>query len=80
MTTIFVSVYYCLLPFLCALCISAILILSHALSRDPKHVETSNVFPNRRRYDSDEVDDVDGDVIDSDTMSEGVLVNRGDAV
>merc|ERR1712151_702391 len=33
LTTIFVSLYYCLLPFLCVLCISAILILSHALLR-----------------------------------------------
>jgi len=36
-----VSIIYCLLPFLCILGISALLIFSHALLRDPKNVESS---------------------------------------
>jgi len=69
--TALVAIFYCLIPLLCVMGISGVLILTHALLRDPKHIENSQAF-RRRAADSDDEED--------DDSGEGVLVNRGDAV
>jgi len=58
----------CLIPFLMAITISGFLIISHAIMRDPKQIESGNSFK-RGSVDSD----------DSDSSSE-VLVEKSDAV
>lgn len=48
--TLLVVIWKCLVPTILALVVSALLILSHAIMRDPKHIDTST----RSRTDSDE--------------------------
>jgi len=62
--TFIVVLFYCLVPFLSMICISGLLILSHALMRDPKHVECSPIF--------------DRDSESDDDTSSGELVEKGD--
>jgi len=64
-----VVVVFCLIPFLMAITISGLLIVSHAIMRDPKEVESSRSFK-RGASDSDE---------DTDSSSE-VMVEKSDVV
>ena len=66
--TIVVIIWKCLLPVLSFLLISGIIILSHALMRDPNHIESSHEF--RGSEDSDE------EMVDDDN----VIVQRGDVI
>jgi len=67
--TAVVVVVFCLIPFLMAIIISGLIIISHAVMRDPKQVESGNSFK-RGVYDSDE---------DTDSGSE-VMVEKVEAV
>jgi len=64
--SIFVVVFYCLLPAIYAISISGIIIFSHALLRDPKNIENSGSFSGRTYSDED------------DDSCEEVMVNRSD--
>lgn len=44
MFTMFVVIRYCLFPFILAIGISFVLVLAHAIMRDPKHIESSQSF------------------------------------
>jgi hypothetical protein len=66
--TFVVIVWNCLWPAITVAVLSSILILSHAVMRDPKHIETSKTFGNR---------DVDDDSTGGYTSGESeVLVDR----
>lgn len=52
--TILVVVWKCLVPTITAIAISGLLILSHAIMRDPKHMDTSAVGGGNSRKDSDD--------------------------
>jgi hypothetical protein len=67
--TIIVVIWKCLVPLIVFVAISGIIILSHALMRDPKHIENSTEF----REDSD--DEV---IVEQD--KHGVMVERGDVI
>mmetsp|Transcript_18520 Transcript_18520/g.33555 ORF Transcript_18520/g.33555 Transcript_18520/m.33555 type:complete len:209 (-) Transcript_18520:609-1235(-) len=67
--TIIVVIWKCLVPLIVFVTISGIIILSHALMRDPKHIENSTEF----REDSD--DEV---IVEQD--KHGVMVERGDVI
>ena len=55
--TAIVVVWKCLVPCIVFLSISGFIIVLHASTRDPKHVETSaDSLPNAKDYDSDEVE------------------------
>lgn len=71
--TIIVVIFYCLVPVLSMISISGILILAHALLRDPKHIESSSVF--RRGSESD---DENEDDVDTDGSGSEVMVDKGD--
>jgi len=57
--TCFVVFRYCFLPFLLTVGISFILVFSHAIMRDPKHIETSQTFfeKNKRAGSADSDDE-----------------------
>ena len=64
-----VVVCYCLLPFLMVVGVSALIILTHAIMRDPKHIENTKSF---RRFSEDS---------DEETSStEEVMVNKADLI
>ena len=52
--TLLVVVWKCLLPCISAVAISGVLILSHAIMRDPKHLDTTSMAHNNRKEDSDD--------------------------
>lgn len=66
--TILVVVWKCLVPTITAIAISGILILSHAIMRDPKHIDTSVIL----RKDSDD----EGTSSDSEVMVERPQVSK----
>ncbi len=61
-TTILVVVWKCLVPTITAIAISGLLILSHAIMRDPKHIDTS-VSVGTRKDSDDEGGSSDSEVI-----------------
>jgi len=67
--TLVVIIWKCLFPVVTFAAISGIIILSHALMRDPKHIESSSEF--RGSEDSDE------EIIDEEKH---VMVERGDVI
>jgi hypothetical protein len=66
--TVIVIVWKCLIPVVSFALISGIIILSHALMRDPKQIESSSEFRGSEDSDEDTVDD------------DRVLVERGDVI
>lgn len=70
--TIVVIIWKALVPCLSFLLISGIIILSHALMRDPKHIEQSSEFARRGAEDSDEEVIIDEE--------KHVMVERGDVI
>jgi hypothetical protein len=60
--TILVVVWKCLAPTISAVAISGVLILSHAIMRDPKHIDTSTTI-HRKDSDDEEVTSSDSEVI-----------------
>eukprot|EP00568_Trieres_chinensis_P001195 CAMPEP_0183309494 /NCGR_PEP_ID=MMETSP0160_2-20130417/25377_1 /TAXON_ID=2839 ORGANISM="Odontella Sinensis, Strain Grunow 1884" /NCGR_SAMPLE_ID=MMETSP0160_2 /ASSEMBLY_ACC=CAM_ASM_000250 /LENGTH=243 /DNA_ID=CAMNT_0025473533 /DNA_START=27 /DNA_END=758 /DNA_ORIENTATION=- len=71
--SVLVGVYKCLIPVLSVMGISGLIILTHAVLRDPKHIESSKEFGFRGSADSDsEEEDM--------TDDEMVRVKRGDVV
>lgn len=69
--TVIVAVFHCLVPVLSVVSISGLLILLHAVMRDPKHIESSSEFRRGGSADSDE---------EEDALDEEVIVERGDAI
>jgi hypothetical protein len=69
--TILVIVWKCLVPAITAVAVSGLLIMSHAIMRDPKHIETTNDF--RKESNSDD----ESGPSDSEVMVERPQV-RGD--
>lgn len=69
--TLMIVSLFCLLPAIEMICISSLLIFSHALLRDPKHIESSFIF-RKGSQGTDEDDD--------ESSGEEVMVERGDAV
>jgi len=68
----FVIIWKCLAPFVVVVVVSSLMIVSHSIMRDPKHIESSNEFRRRGAADSDE----EGGVSDD----SGELVERGDVI
>mmetsp|Transcript_34231 Transcript_34231/g.63310 ORF Transcript_34231/g.63310 Transcript_34231/m.63310 type:complete len:239 (-) Transcript_34231:128-844(-) len=68
----FVGVSKCLVPVLSVLGISSLIIITHAVLRDPKHIESSQEYGFRGSADSDSDEDI--------TDDEMVRVRRGDVV
>ena len=71
--TLLVVIVYCLKPFLTAVGLSGLIILSHAIMRDPKQIETAAALI--KKYGADDSDGSEG----TDSGSE-VLVEKSDAV
>lgn len=69
--TLIVIFLHCLSPVLEMVCISAFIIFSHALLRDPKHIESSSMFQR---------DSLDIDNGDDESSGEEVIVDLKDAV
>ena len=61
--SLFTIIYWCLMPFLTFVAVSGVIILSHAIMRDPKHVERSNNFIQDDGDSEEEVMVERGDVI-----------------
>ena len=72
--TVLVIVFYCLIPFMSMMAISIFLILTHAMLRDPKHIESASMHMFRGAENGDNVGMDD----DDDDSGEEVLVNKGD--
>mmetsp|Transcript_15972 Transcript_15972/g.19186 ORF Transcript_15972/g.19186 Transcript_15972/m.19186 type:complete len:233 (+) Transcript_15972:95-793(+) len=68
----FVIIWKCLAPFVVVVVVSSLMIVSHSIMRDPKHIESSNEFRRRGAADSDE----EGGASDD----SGELVERGDVI
>lgn len=68
--TIVVIIWKCLFPVLTFVIISGIIILSHALMRDPKHIESSTEFRGG-------AEDSDDETLDEEKH---VMVERGDVI
>jgi hypothetical protein len=60
--TILIVVWKCLVPMIFAVAISALLVLSHAVMRDPKHMNTAS-GENMRRDSDDEATSSDSEVL-----------------
>jgi hypothetical protein len=69
--TLVVVIVYCLKPFLTAVGLSGLIILSHAVMRDPKQIESVGMI---KKYGADDSDESEG------TDSSEVLVEKIDAV
>ena len=67
--TIIVIIWKCLFPVVTFVAISGIIILSHALMRDPKHIESSSEFRGSEDSDEETVDE-----------EKHVMVERGDVI
>lgn len=67
-----VGVYKCLVPILIVFGISGLIIITHAVLRDPKHIESSQEYGYLGSVDSDSEEDI--------TDDEMVRVRRGDVV
>eukprot|EP00978_Attheya_sp_CCMP212_P015655 scaffold40342_cov61-Attheya_sp.AAC.8 len=70
--SVVIVIWKCLLPMLSVILISVVMILFHAIMRDPKHIESSSAF-SLRSEDSDE-DEEEGQ------FQEEVIVEKGDAM
>jgi PRA1 family protein. len=70
--TLWVVVFYCLIPFLLATGLTALMVMTHALLRDPKQIETGRgtVSSYYKDNDSDDDDDVNDDSSGSEVMVE----------
>jgi hypothetical protein len=75
--TILVIVWKCLVPAITAVAVSGLLIMSHAVMRDPKHIETTNDFRKESNKESDS--DEEGGPSDSEVMVKRPQV-RGDVL
>ena len=69
--TLVVIIFQCLMPMITVVCLSGVLIVFHALMRDPKDVENSSAF---RGVDADE------EYTSDDNDDERVIIDRKDVV
>ena len=75
--TILVVTWKCLLPAITFVAISGLIVFSHALMRDPNHIEMSNDF--QRQKFADDSDDDEGALSESEVLVERPVV-RGDVI
>lgn len=77
--TLWVVVFYCLIPFLLATGLTAFMVLSHALLRDPKQIESGRGISTYKDNDSDDDNDNyndNGDDGNDDSSGSGVMVEK----
>lgn len=72
--TLWVVVFYCLIPFLLATGLTALMVITHALLRDPKQIETGrSALSYCKDNDSDDDNDDDGN---DDSSGSEVMVDK----
>jgi hypothetical protein len=76
--TLWVVVLYCLKPFLLATGLTCLMVISHALLRDPKQIETGRSMSYYKDNDSD--NDIDNDENDDSSGSEVIVEKMGESV
>lgn len=75
----FVVMFYCLLPFFTMVSVSSVLVLTHALFRDPKHIDVASSSMFTYYHDEDDDSDYEEDDNSGDSSRESeVLVESTD--